>query len=206
MPFVLSLDEGTTSARAALYNERGERVGMHSVPFESLYPHPGWVEQDATAIWRAQMDAASAVLLQQRVAPSAIAACGIANQRETTVVWDRRTGQPVAPAIVWQCRRTADFCAELQRSANGELIENKTGLVIDAYFSASKIRWILEFFRQQDPLDSGKCAGRLCESTRWRNSFWQRGYVADLEAYRRSGACHGLLKRIAHHADGPCFG
>jgi glycerol kinase len=144
MPFVLSLDEGTTSARAVLYNEQGERLGMHSVPFESLYPYPGWVEQDATAIWRAQMDAASAMLLQQKVAPGDIAACGITNQRETVVVWDRRTGQPIAPAIVWQCRRTADYCAELARSANGELIANKTGLVIDAYFSGSKIRWILE--------------------------------------------------------------
>jgi glycerol kinase len=144
MPFVLSLDEGTTSARAVLYNERGERIGMHSVPFECMYPRPGWVEQDATAIWRAQMDAASALLLQQKIAPQEIAACGITNQRETTVVWDRKTGQPIAPAIVWQCRRTADFCAELARSANAELIANKTGLVIDAYFSGSKIRWILE--------------------------------------------------------------
>lgn len=144
MPFVLSLDEGTTSARAALYNEQGERIGMHSVAFECLYPHPGWVEQDATAIWRAQVDAASAVLLQHRVSAAEIAACGITNQRETTVVWDRRTGQPIAPAIVWQCRRTADFCAELARSANGEPIANRTGLVIDAYFSGSKIRWILE--------------------------------------------------------------
>src|SRR5260370_15092478 len=106
MPFVLSLDEGTTSARAALYNERGERVGMHAVPFESMYPHRGWVEQDATAIWRAQMDAASAVLMQQKVSAGEIAACGITNQGETTVVWDRVTGQPIAPAIVWQCRRT----------------------------------------------------------------------------------------------------
>ncbi len=144
MPYVLSLDEGTTSARAALYNQRGERIGMHSVPFECLYPHPGWVEQDATAIWRAQMDAASAVLLQAKIGAADIAACGITNQRETTVVWDRRTGQPIAPAIVWQCRRTADFCAELARSANSELIQNKTGLVIDAYFSGSKIRWILQ--------------------------------------------------------------
>ncbi len=144
MPFVLSLDEGTTSARAALYNEKGERVGMHSVPFECLYPHPGWVEQDATAIWRAQMDAASAVLLQQQISPSDIVACGITNQRETTVVWDRKTGQPIAPAIVWQCRRTADFCGELARSSSAGMIQDKTGLVIDAYFSGSKIRWILD--------------------------------------------------------------
>ena len=108
------------------------------------YPRPGWVEQDPQAIWRAQIDAVRAVLAQTGVAPRDIAACGITNQRETTVVWNRRTGRPVAPAIVWQCRRTADFCAELARSPYAALIEKKTGLVIDAYFSGSKIRWILE--------------------------------------------------------------
>ncbi len=143
MPFVLSLDEGTTSARAALYNERGERIAMHSVPFDCAYPHPGWVEQDATAIWKAQLEAARLTLAQVGVNPADIAACGITNQRETTVVWDKKTGEPVAPAIVWQCRRTADFCNELKQSLDGGLVESKTGLVIDAYFSGSKIRWIL---------------------------------------------------------------
>jgi glycerol kinase len=139
MSSVLSIDEGTTSARAALYNERGERIAIHAVPFESRYPHPGWVEQDAMEIWRAQMSAVNAV-----AGSNAHAACGITNQRETVVMWDRRTGTPVAPAIVWQCRRTAEMCAELARSTHAGVIENKTGLVIDAYFSASKIRWILE--------------------------------------------------------------
>jgi glycerol kinase len=137
---VLAIDEGTTSARAALYNERGERVAMHAVPVESRYPKPGWVEQDGNEIWRAQMSAVRAVLENA----GEIAACGITNQRETTLVWDRRTGQPIAPAIVWQCRRTTEMCAELARSKDAEWIERKTGLVIDAYFSASKIRWILE--------------------------------------------------------------
>ena len=138
--FVLSIDEGTTSARAALYNERGERVAMHAVPTESHFPKPGWVEQDAAAIWRAQMQA-----VRQVAEPGAeIVACGITNQRETVVLWNRRTGEPIAPAIVWQCRRTADMCAELARSKDAAWIEHKTGLVIDAYFSASKIRWILD--------------------------------------------------------------
>ena len=137
---VLAIDEGTTSARAALYNERGERVRMHAVPVESRYPNPGWVEQDGNEILRAQMSAVRAVLDNA----GEIAACGITNQRETTIVWDRRTGQPIAPAIVWQCRRTAEMCAELARSSDAAWIERKTGLVIDAYFSASKIRWILE--------------------------------------------------------------
>ena len=142
--YVLSLDEGTTSARAALYNQSGERIAMNSVAFDSYFPNPGWVEQDARAIWKAQLDAARATIAQSGVAPSDIAACGITNQRETTVVWDRHTGQPVAPAIVWQCRRTAAFCAELAASRHSRLVEEKTGLVIDAYFSGSKVRWILE--------------------------------------------------------------
>ena len=144
MPYVLSLDEGTTSARAALYNARGERIAMHSLPFDCYYPHPGWVEQDALAIWRAQLEATRQVIAIAGIRPDEIVACGITNQRETTVVWDRHTGQPVAPAIVWQCRRTAAFCAELAASRHSRLIEEKTGLVIDAYFSGSKIRWILE--------------------------------------------------------------
>ena len=144
MPFVLSLDEGTTSARAALYNPRGERIAMQSAPFACAYPNPGWVEQDALAIWDAQLSATRQTIAAAGVPAREIVACGIANQRETTVVWNRRTGLPIAPAIVWQCRRTADFCAELARSAQGQIVESKTGLVIDAYFSASKIRWILD--------------------------------------------------------------
>lgn len=136
---MLSIDEGTTSARAAIYNAQGERIAMHAVPFASRYPQPGWVEQDAMEIWRAQTSAVSAVLGDRR-----IAACGITNQRETVVLWDRRSGEPIAPAIVWQCRRTAEMCAELARSGDAASIERKTGLVIDAYFSASKIRWLLE--------------------------------------------------------------
>jgi glycerol kinase len=144
MSWVLSLDEGTTSARAALYNERGERVAIRAVPFETRYPHPGWVEQDALEIWRAQMKAVHSALETAQIPASQVTACGVTNQRETVVLWDRRTGQPIAPAIVWQCRRTADFCSEIAASPHAAMIERKTGLVIDAYFSASKIRWILD--------------------------------------------------------------
>ena len=144
MPFILSLDEGTTSARSALYDEEGRRVAMEAVDFACRYPQPGWVEQDALEIWRAQLESARRVILRARVEASDIVAIGITNQRETTVVWDRRTGEPVAPAIVWQCRRTADYCTGLAGSAKAGEITAKTGLVIDAYFSASKIRWILE--------------------------------------------------------------
>ncbi|MGI8990886.1 MAG: glycerol kinase GlpK [Bryobacteraceae bacterium] len=144
MPFILSLDEGTSSARAALYDEAGRRIAMESLPVNSAYPRPGWVEQDALEIWRAQIGSARQVLESARVAASEINAIGITNQRETTVVWDRKTGQPISPAIVWQCRRTADFCTALAGWPEAAAITRKTGLVIDAYFSGSKIRWILE--------------------------------------------------------------
>jgi glycerol kinase len=144
MPFVLSLDEGTTSARAALYDERGRNMAMESAPIQCRYPQAGWVEQDAEEIWNAQLYAARLLLDHAGLAPSQIIAAGITNQRETTIVWDRATGRPVAPAIVWQCRRTAPFCAELARSPSASEITRRTGLVIDAYFSGSKIRWILE--------------------------------------------------------------
>jgi glycerol kinase len=136
------LDEGTTSARAALYNEEGRRVAMESSPIECFYPQPGWVEQDANAIWSAQLEATRRTLAAAKVNASEIRAIGITNQRETTVVWDKRTGEPIAPAIVWQCRRTAAYCDALHPR---EMIEAKTGLVIDAYFSASKIRWLIDY-------------------------------------------------------------
>ncbi len=144
MPFVLSLDEGTTSARAALYDALGRNLAMKSAPVECRYPHPGWVEQDADEIWNAQLYAARLLLDGAGVPASEIVAAGITNQRETTIVWERSTGRPVAPAIVWQCRRTAPYCAELAQSAAAADITRRTGLVIDAYFSGSKIRWILE--------------------------------------------------------------
>jgi glycerol kinase len=144
MPFVLSLDEGTTSARAALYDQQGRNIAMESAPVDCRYPQPGWVEQDADEIWNAQLYAARLLLDRSGVPAAQIAAAGITNQRETTVVWERATGRPVAPAIVWQCRRTAAYCAELAQSSAAADITRRTGLVIDAYFSGSKIRWILE--------------------------------------------------------------
>jgi glycerol kinase len=144
MSFILSLDEGTTSARAALYNGEGRRIAMEALPIECKFPQSGWVEQDATEIWNAQIQAARRTLERAQVTARDVAAIGITNQRETTVVWDRSTGKPVAPAVVWQCRRTSGFCAELAASAAAGVITAKTGLVIDAYFSGSKIKWILD--------------------------------------------------------------
>jgi len=127
-----------------VYDEQGRRLDMESAPIECRYPHPGWVEQDAEAIWRAQFDSARRVLERVEGGARSIHALGITNQRETTIVWERKTGIPVAPAIVWQCRRTAAFCAELATGPYAAAITKKTGLVIDAYFSGSKARWILE--------------------------------------------------------------
>jgi glycerol kinase len=117
---------------------------MESDPIDCIYPQPGWVEQDAEQIWRAQLESARRTIASAGVAAGDVAAIGITNQRETTIVWDRNTGTPVAPAIVWQCRRTAAACWELAASPAGRLIAERTGLVVDAYFSASKIRWILD--------------------------------------------------------------
>ena len=141
---ILSLDEGTTSARAIVFDRQARALAMDAAPIECRYPQPGWVEQDAEQIWRAQLEAARAALARSGVAPSGVAAIGITNQRETTIVWDRRTGEPVAPAIVWQCRRTADYCGSLAEAGHSPRIASRTGLVIDAYFSGSKIRWILD--------------------------------------------------------------
>lgn len=144
MPYLLALDEGTTSARAAVYNERAQRIALESVSFNLQYPNPGWVEVDADVVWGAQLSAARRVFDSSKINPREVLALGITNQRETTVVWERETGRPIGPAIVWQCRRTAAFCDGLKKSADSEYIESRTGLVIDAYFSGSKIRWLLD--------------------------------------------------------------
>ncbi|GAB4358544.1 MAG: glycerol kinase GlpK [Bryobacter sp.] len=144
MGYLLALDEGTTSARAALYNEDAECIGIEANPYPLHYPNDGWVEVDGEVIWAAQISAARRVLDAKGVSAKEILAIGITNQRETTLVWEAATGRPIAPAIVWQCRRTAAFCEELALSPYKRRIEERTGLVIDAYFSASKLRWILD--------------------------------------------------------------
>ena len=142
--YIMALDAGTTSNRCILFNERGEMCSTAQKEFTQYYPKPGWVEHDAKEIWATQLGVA--VEAMQKIGASAadIAAIGITNQRETTVVWDKATGEPVCPAIVWQCRRTAEYCDSLKEKGLTEIIREKTGLVIDAYFSGSKIRWILE--------------------------------------------------------------
>lgn len=142
--FVLALDQGTTSSRAILFDRQGRLCGVSQQPFAQSYPQPGWVEQDADEIWQSQLAVARAVLRENGVTAGQVAAVGIANQRETTVLWDRRTGQALAPAIVWQDRRTATQCEALAAAGHGELFEQRTGLRLDPYFSGTKLAWLLD--------------------------------------------------------------
>lgn len=142
--YIITVDAGTTSERAIIFNKKGEIVNVSQREFEQFYPQPGWVEHNPLEIWETQKFTISDVLERQGVSASDIAAIGITNQRETTLVWDRKTGKSIHKAIVWQDRRTADACEELKTAEQMDLVQEKTGLLIDAYFSASKIRWILD--------------------------------------------------------------
>src|ERR1700739_5079057 len=142
MKYLLALDQGTTSSRALVVDQDGKVVAVAQKEFTQNFPQPGWVEHDPKEIWASQIAVAAQALGLAEIQPRDIAAIGITNQRETTLVWDRKTGEPVYNAIVWQDRRTAGFCDELRERGHADLIQQKTGLVIDAYFSGSKIRWI----------------------------------------------------------------
>ena len=144
MSYILALDEGTTSARAVVFDRGANEIAVDQAPIACHYPQDGWVEQDAEQIWRAQLAAARGAVEKAGVSVSEIAALGIANQRETTLVWDRETGAAVSPAIVWQCRRTAETCRRLIEAGHGPDVAARTGLVIDAYFAGPKIAWILD--------------------------------------------------------------
>jgi glycerol kinase len=144
MKYILALDSGTTSARAIVFDRNGAVRGVGQKEFTQLYPQPGWVEHDPLEIWTAQIGVAVEAIAKAGAGPRDIAALGITNQRETTVVWDRKTGEPVGKAIVWQDRRTAPFCDKLRSLGHEPLIRERTGLVIDAYFSGSKLAWILD--------------------------------------------------------------
>lgn len=142
--YVMALDAGTTSNRCILFNREGRIISVAQKEFTQYFPQPGWVEHDAGEIWSTQLGVAVEAMQKIGAEPEDIAAIGIANQRETTIVWDKKTGEPVCPAIVWQCRRTAGFCDRLKEQGLKELFRKKTGLIIDAYFSATKLNWILE--------------------------------------------------------------
>jgi glycerol kinase len=144
MKYILSLDEGTTSARAIVFDSDGRPVAVAQKEFPQHFPKPGWVEHDAEEIWAAQIGVAVEALSRAKLTAKNLAAIGIANQRETTVVWDRATGTPIGPAIVWQDRRTADACERLRAAGHADFVRGRTGLPIDAYFSGSKIAWLLD--------------------------------------------------------------
>ena len=144
MSYILALDQGTTSSRAVLLGQDGRVHGQAQTPFRQIFPQPGWVEHDPVEIWSSQFGVAMEALAQADIKADTVAAIGITNQRETAILWDRKTGEPIHNAIVWQDRRTAAFCDRLREQGNEPKIQEKTGLVIDAYFSASKICWLLE--------------------------------------------------------------
>lgn len=142
--YILALDQGTTSSRAVVVDKKGNIVSVAQKEFTQIFPKPGWVEHDATEIWSTQAGMATEAVTKKGIEGSQIAAIGITNQRETAVVWDRNTSEPIYNAIVWQDKRTSDYCDELKAAGKADLIREKTGLVIDSYFSATKVKWILD--------------------------------------------------------------
>lgn len=142
--FIMALDQGTTSSRAILFNQKGELVAISQMEFQQHFPKPGWVEHDANEIWTSMQACMTDVLRKADIRPNQVAGIGITNQRETTVVWDRQTGKPIHRAIVWQSRQTEDICHELKEKGYEDIFRQKTGLLIDPYFSGTKVKWILD--------------------------------------------------------------
>ena len=157
--YILALDQGTTSSRSIVFDHGGKINGSAQKEFTQIYPEPGWVEHDPEEIWSTQIETAHRALSDAGIHATSVAAIGITNQRETTLVWDRQTGKPICNAIVWQDRRTSRFCDELKEKGLSDEIRDKTGLVIDAYFSATKLKWILDNIKDARELAaSGKLA------------------------------------------------
>ena len=142
--YVMALDQGTTSCRAILFDKESKIVGVTQKEFTQIYPKAGWVEHDAEEIWSTQYGVIAELIAKTGITVDEIASIGITNQRETTVVWDKNTGKPVYNAIVWQCRRTTAICDDLKAKGYEDMVREKTGLVVDAYFSGTKVKWILD--------------------------------------------------------------
>lgn len=160
--YILSFDQGTTSSRAIIFNKQGNIISTAQKEFTQIFPQPGWVEHDANEIWSTQLGVATEAILKAGLTIFDIAAIGITNQRETAVVWDRKTSQPIYNAIVWQDKRTSDYCNELRKDGSEVMIKEKTGLVTDSYFSATKVKWILE---NVDGAKAKAANGDLCFGT-----------------------------------------
>lgn len=155
--YVMALDQGTTSSRCILFNKKGEIICQENVEFEQIFPQPGWVEHNPERIWLSQYESMKLVMDEANILPEQIDSIGITNQRETTIVWDKNTGKPIYNAIVWQCRRTADIINELEKEGYTDIIKDKTGLIPDAYFSGSKIQWILQHVKgARDKAEKGE--------------------------------------------------
>lgn len=192
MKFVLALDQGTTSSRAILFDHAGVAVATAQQEFTQHFPKPGWVEHDPEEIWESQFATAQAVLRDAKVDASQVAAIGITNQRETTIVWDRRTGKAICNAIVWQDRRTAEVCDALRREKADRVIRKKTGLVLDAYFSATKLQWILKHIKgARQSAEKGELAfGTVDSWLLWRLT------AGRVHATDPSNACRTMLFNI----------
>ncbi len=187
MKAILSLDQGTTSSRAILFDQNGRSLAAAQQEFRQLFPQPGWVEHDADEIWQTQRDVASRAIAQSGLRAQDIGAIGITNQRETTVVWERQTGRPIAHAIVWQDRRTAGLCDELKRAGREELFTRKTGLVLDAYFSGTKLKWLLDHIRgARDRAARGELAFGTIDSWLIWNLTGGRTHVTDVSNASRT--------------------
>jgi glycerol kinase len=186
-PYVLAIDQGTTSSRAIVFNQTRRIIGLSHREHPQAYPHSGWVEHDAALIWSTQAAAIADALRQAGIAARDLAAIGITNQRETTVLWDRLTGQPVAPAIVWQDRRTAERCAQLLASGHGPLISARTGLLPDSYFSATKLEWLLKTVpRARARAERGELAFGTVDSWLIWNLTGGRAHVTDVSNASRT--------------------
>ena len=203
--YIAALDQGTTSSRAILFNRAGEIVARAQHPFRQIYPQPGWVEHDPMEIWATEKRALAEAVDAAHIDPKQIAALGLTNQRETTILWDRATGQPVHNAIVWQCRRTAAICDRLKADGLGGAVTDKTGLLIDAYFSGTKIKWLLDNVPGvRRRAERGElCAGTVDSWLIW-NLTGGRAHVTDYSNASRTmlfnihtlqwdeGLCHAL--------------
>ena len=142
--YILALDQGTTSSRSMMFDKQGNIISVAQKEFKQIFPQPGWVEHDANEIWSTQFGTMAEAVAKANITMAQVAGIGITNQRETTVVWERSTGKPIYNAIVWQDRRTSSYCDELKKAGYSKTIQEKTGLIIDAYFSATKLKWILD--------------------------------------------------------------
>ena len=178
--YILSLDQGTSSSRAIVFDHDGEIKAVAQQEFRQIFPQPGWVEHHPQEIWTSQASVIAGAIASAGINGLDIAAIGITNQRETTIVWDRETGQPVYNAIVWQDRRTASYCDALKAEGKTEFIREKTGLIIDAYFSATKVKWILDHVEgAREKAEAGKAY------------FWNGGFLAGLEIDPWGSTCYG---------------